>query len=197
MSSTSVNEWDAAAASFDDAADHGLRDPAIRTAWRALLSTVLPPPPARVADLGCGTGTLTVLMADMGYAVDGLDFSAPMLEQARVKAAGRSAVSFELGDAAHPPLAAASYDVVLSRHVLWALPDPVAGLTRWDGLLAPGGRLVLIEGCWRTGVGLRAVDVAEILATLGRPADITRLPDPRLWGREITDHRYVIVSRGA
>ena len=32
-----MNDWDAAAATFDDEADHGLRDPAVRAAWAALL----------------------------------------------------------------------------------------------------------------------------------------------------------------
>ncbi len=130
--------WDAEAATFDDAPDHGLRDPSIRAAWRQLLLTHLPHAPARVADLGFATGTLSVLLADEGYTVDGVDFSAAMVERARIKAADRENVSFVLGDAAHPPLAAGEYDVVLCRHVLWALPDPSAVLARWVKLLTPG-----------------------------------------------------------
>ena len=57
--------WDEQVASFDDEADHGLRDIQTREAWRRLLGSVLPPPPAEVADLGCGTGSLSVLMASM------------------------------------------------------------------------------------------------------------------------------------
>src|SRR6185503_11553456 len=49
--------WDGAAAGFDEAADHGLRDPAVRAAWRALLANLLPPAPAAVLDMGCGTGS--------------------------------------------------------------------------------------------------------------------------------------------
>lgn len=74
--------WDLEAASFDAELDHGLADPDTRAAWRDLLLDVLPPAPARVADLGCGTGTLARLLVDEGYTVDGLDFSPEMIRRA-------------------------------------------------------------------------------------------------------------------
>ena len=74
--------WDAEAPSFDDAADHGLRDPAVRDAWRALLRSVLPAPPTDVVDLGCGTGSLSVVLAEAGYTVTGIDFSWEMIAAA-------------------------------------------------------------------------------------------------------------------
>ena len=120
--------WNTEAATFDEAADHGLADPGCREAWRRLMLDVLPPAPARVADLGCGTGTLSLLLAEQGYAVDGLDFSPAMVQRARAKAG--HVATFTQGDAAEPPLDHAAYDVVLSRHVLWALPDPAVGLAR-------------------------------------------------------------------
>lgn len=65
-------QWDLDAASFDDEPDHGLTDPRTRAAWRDLLVGVFPPAPARVADLGGGTGTLTRLLIDDGYTIDEL-----------------------------------------------------------------------------------------------------------------------------
>jgi 2-polyprenyl-3-methyl-5-hydroxy-6-metoxy-1,4-benzoquinol methylase len=61
--------WDGQAASFDDDPDHGLRDPAVRQAWADLLLPLLPPAPAHVVDLGCGTGSLAVLLAQHGNRV--------------------------------------------------------------------------------------------------------------------------------
>jgi SAM-dependent methyltransferase len=78
-------QWDIEAASFDDEPDHGLADPRTRAAWRDLLLGALPPVPARVADLGCGAGTLTRLLTDEGYAVDGVDLSPEMIRRARAK----------------------------------------------------------------------------------------------------------------
>jgi SAM-dependent methyltransferase len=186
--------WDAEAEAFDEAADHGLRDPGVRAAWRSLLVSLVPAPPARVADLGCGTGTLSLLLADEGHAVDGVDFSPAMVTRARAKGEGRRDVRFVVGDAAAPALVRAAYDVVLCRHVLWALPDPAAALRRWVDLLAPGGRLVLVEGRWSTGAGLSAAETVALVEATGRPAELLRLPEPVYWGRDITDERYVVRS---
>lgn len=184
--------WDGEAASFDDEPDHGLADPNTRAAWRDLLLGVLPPAPARVADLGCGTGTLARVLVDAGYAVDGLDFSPEMIVRAQVKV---PEARFVIDDAADPDLTEATYDVVLCRHVLWALPDPEAVVKRWSRLLALGGSLVLIEGSWATGAGLSAREAQRIVRTTRGEAEVTHLPDPIYWGKEIDDERYLLVSR--
>ncbi|WP_240641192.1 class I SAM-dependent methyltransferase [Nocardioides ferulae] len=188
--------WDAQAPTFDEAPDHGLRDPLVRRAWRALLADLLPAAPARVADLGCGTGTLAALLAGDGYVVDGLDLSGEMVRLAREKTAALPDVSVTCADAARPPLSPGTYDVVLSRHVLWALPDPADVLARWVALLAPGGRLVLIEGSWWTGAGLTAAQTTALVASTGREAELRPLEDPALWGGPIRDERYAVVSAG-
>ncbi|RYP85016.1 methyltransferase domain-containing protein [Nocardioides guangzhouensis] len=188
--------WDAEAATFDDEPDHGLGDHETRDAWRALLLSVLPPAPARIADLGCGTGTLAVLLAAEGYAVDGLDVSPEMVARARAKAAAaRVPVRARVGDANAPGLDPASYDVVLSRHVLWAMDDPPDALGRWVDLLRPGGRLVLIEGSWSTGAGITRQEAAALVLGTGRHAEVLPLPEPVYWGKAITDDRYLVVSR--
>jgi SAM-dependent methyltransferase len=70
-----------------------------------------------------------------------------MLERARAKAddAGASIV-FVHGRAEEPP--PGPFDVVIERHVLWTLPDPVSTLRAWRAVTRPGGRLVLLEGSW-------------------------------------------------
>jgi SAM-dependent methyltransferase len=191
-----MTDWDAEAAAFDDEPDHGLRDPAVRAAWAELLRARLPAPPADVVDLGCGTGSLAVLLAEAGHRVAGLDLSAPMVAgaEAKARAAGVDA-AFRRGDAAAPPYPLGSADVVLARHVLWALADPDEALRRWVGLLRPGGRLVLIEGRWSTGAGLTADETRALVRRHRREAEVERLDDPALWGRAIDDDRYVLVSR--
>lgn len=184
--------WDREAASFDDEPDHGLADAGTRAAWRDLLVGVLPPAPARIADVGCGTGTLTRLLTDEGYAVDGLDFSAEMIRRARSKV---PEATFMVGDAADPTLEPAAYDAVVCRHVLWAMPDPVAALARWVALLDPRGILVLVEGRWGTGAGLRAADAERIVRTARRDVSVRHLPEAVLWGKDIDDERYLLVSR--
>lgn len=188
--------WDRAAATFDEEPDHGLRDPATRQAWTALMESLLPARPAKVLDMGCGTGSLSVLIAGLGYAVTGVDLSPAMIAQARAKAeADGHTIDFQLMDGAEPSLAPGIFDVLVCRHLLWALPQPAAVLRRWAALLRPAGRLVMIEGRWGTGAGLA---VSEILAALppalapGRVRDLTQRP--LLWGRPVTDERYAIVA---
>lgn len=186
--------WDREAQTFDEAADHGLADPACREAWRALLLEHLPPAPARIADLGCGTGTLSLLLSEEGHDVDGLDLSPEMVRRAQDKAG--HVATFVEGDASRPPFEAGAYDVVLSRHVLWAMPSPADALGRWIDLLRPDGRLLLVEGNWVTGAGLSAEQTVELVEATGRPAMLRRMPEPVFWGREITDDRYLVVSAG-
>jgi SAM-dependent methyltransferase len=207
--------WDEVADDFDDQPDHGLIDPEVRGAWIALLRSVLPAGPCQIADLGCGTGTLSVLLAGLGHRVHGIDLSTRMLDRAVAKSAGlsharspggsaraarpRAAVagagaSFARGDAARPPLRARSFDVVLARHVLWTLPDPTAVLARWAALLAPDGRLVLIEGRWSTGAGIEAARMCDLVRPVCGDPEVRPLSDPRYWGGPITDERYALVA---
>lgn len=194
--------WDAAAAGFDAEPDHGLRDSELRQAWAELLHAYLPPPPASVLDLGCGTGSVSFLLAELGHAVTGVDFSGAMIALAKAKAAdglpagaGPRRPEFHIMDAAEPAFAPESFDVLLCRHLLWALPAPAQVLRRWTALLKPGGRLLLIEGRWHTGSGLQA---AEITAMLPAALVLTGGHDlsvhPIYWGKPVDDERYILVA---
>lgn len=156
----------------------------------------LPVASASIADLGCGTGSISVLLAEWGHSVVGLDISTQMIEIARNKAqtAGVSA-SFVHGGAAAPPLPSASFDVVLARHVLWALDDPAAALRRWAALLKSGGLMLLIEGQWSTGAGLPAAQSTRLVQNLRDHVEVQRLTDPALWGKRVNDERYLLISR--
>jgi ubiquinone/menaquinone biosynthesis C-methylase UbiE len=70
-----------------------------------------------------------------------------MLELARGKAAAQGlAVRFETADAENLPYPAGSFDLVISRHVLWTLPNPEAAIADWLRVLRPGGRLAIVDG---------------------------------------------------
>ena len=190
--------WDAEAERFDEEPDHGLRDPAVRAAWGRLLLEHLPAPPADVLDLGCGTGSLTVLLAEAGHRVHGVDLAPNMVAAARAKiAAAGVTATVEVGDATDPPGGPGAYDVVLTRHVLWALPDPSAALARWARLLRPGGRLLLVEGSWWTGGGLTAAETERLVRPYASDVRAVRLTDPLLWGAPVEDERYLCVARTA
>jgi len=189
-------DWDAEAATFDDEPDHGLRDPQVRRAWAERLVSWLPARAGDLLDLGCGTGSLSLLAAEQGHRVTGVDSSPAMVDLARAKLAGRDA-AFLVGDATAPPVGEQRFDVVLVRHLLWALPDPGRVLRHWRELVRPGGRLVLVEGVWGTvsPVGLPADLLTDLLAPLAGEVRVERLSqDALLWGREVADERYAVVA---
>ena len=197
-SEASPHFWDRQASTFDDEPDHGLRDPDVRDAWRRLLRSLLPAPPAAIADLGCGTGSLSLLAATEGYRVTGIDFSVEMVAAAKAKAKATDAfvaASFRQGDVSDPDLAPASLDAIVVRHVTWALPEPATAIRRWARLLREGGRLVLIEGRWSTGAGISSRRLERIVRPILPTCEVQPLTDERLWGGPIDDERYVIVAR--
>ncbi|MFL5799588.1 MAG: class I SAM-dependent methyltransferase [Actinomycetota bacterium] len=142
--------WNEDAATYDDTPSHAATDPVEAAAWRAALLRFLPPPPARVLDVGAGTGSMTVLAAGLGHRLTALDLSEEMLDRARRKAEARGLeVEFRVGSGAEPP--PGPFDAVMERHVLWTTMDPAAALGAWLGVTAPAGRLVLFEGIWHPG----------------------------------------------
>ncbi|MHA6631457.1 class I SAM-dependent methyltransferase [Pseudonocardia sichuanensis] len=205
--------WDAAAPGFDDEPDHGLRDQKTREAWSALLDAWLPPAPAAVLDVGCGTGSLSALLAEAGHRVTGVDLSPRMVEQARAKLAARDLPGrFLVGDAAAPRTGNERFDVLLARHLLWTLPDPQAALSEWVTRVRPTGTLVLVEGRWReagqTGVpyvagpetlpwhqGIAAEDLAAVVRPLVTELRTVPLDNAALWGKHVTDERFALLAR--
>src|SRR5438067_2362406 len=158
--------WDADAVTYDHSPSHAASDPVEAAVWRGLLRRHLPPPPARVLDVGAGTGAMSLLAAALGHSVTALDLSPAMLERAREKAAaGGFDLRTVVASASEPP--DGPFDAVVERHVVWTSPDPGAALTAWR-TVAPGGRLVVFEGIWnRSSPSSRARGrAAELLRSL-------------------------------
>jgi SAM-dependent methyltransferase len=106
---------------------------------------------ARVADIGCGQGTSTILMAERfpASAFTGFDHSDALIATARKAAADAGVsgwVSFEVADATSFPAAPApGYDLVTFTDCLHDLGDPVAAAAHAREALAPGGTVMIIE----------------------------------------------------
>ena len=100
-------------------------------------------------DVGCGTGTLLAALAARvpGVALAGADPSAGMLAVARAKLAAFPRRTLVRADAAALPFPRGAFDVVVSTSVLHYLADPAAALREWTRVLAPGGRVVVVDWC--------------------------------------------------
>lgn len=144
--------WSANADRYHRWGDLAYGHPDYRSAWVDALADLVGHPrrdgssALRVADIGTGTAEIALLLAEMGHDVTGYDIAPGMLQKARSKAgAAGIAVRFARGDAYDLPLADGSVDVVINKMVFWTLYDPPRALREWRRVLAPGGRIVVID----------------------------------------------------
>ena len=138
--------WNAVAGDYDcDPGNVAAPGTPAYTAWTQAIGAVLPNAPSDVLDVGTGTGYVASIAAELGHRVTGLDLSEKMLAVARAKAldAGLE-VCFETGDAVAPRLPAASFDVVITRSLIWTLRELETAFCAWHALLRSGGRVVII-----------------------------------------------------
>jgi ubiquinone/menaquinone biosynthesis C-methylase UbiE len=105
------------------------------------------PPVGSVLDLGCGTGEIIVRLAGKFSAASftGVDLEKSHLQRAaeRCSAFG-DRVTFQEGDALALPFPDQTFDLVICRHMLQAIPDAGRVLSEIRRVLRPGGRMHLI-----------------------------------------------------
>ena len=98
-------------------------------------------------DVGCGTGEITARLAGKfpQATFTGVDLEEAHLGRARARCASfGSRVRFEKGDALALPFGDATFDLVVCRHLIQAVPDAQRVLAEIGRVLRPGGRIHLI-----------------------------------------------------
>jgi SAM-dependent methyltransferase len=109
--------------------------------------TAVAPNGARVLEVGCGPGRLSIRLAQHGFDMTGLDLDPAMIERARANA-DRSAdggrrPSFLVGDVASLAFPDGSFDLVVSTLSMHHWVDPAAGLAEIARVLRSDGRALI------------------------------------------------------
>jgi len=113
----------------------------------AILAAAGEGPFDQLVDLGAGTGRMLTLLGDRAKRAVGLDLSRQMLNIARgnVAAAGLTACELRHGDILGTGLADGAADLVVVHQVLHYLGEPAAAVSEAARLVAPGGRLLIVD----------------------------------------------------
>jgi len=169
---------------------------------RAIADLLTDRPLGALLDIGTGTGRMLELFASHADSAIGIDRSSEMLRLARVKLeeAGISGASLRQGDMYALPLGDRSADSIILHQVLHFAQQPGAAIAEAARVLAPGGRLLVIDFAQHDREELREQDAHLRLgfaddamrgwfAAAGLELDRTE----RLEGGELT----VILWRGA
>lgn len=136
--------FNAHAGSWDEMRSLHAGEAAVEAAIAALLQTE---PIGRLADIGTGTGRMLELFAPHSASALGLDRSPEMLRLARAKlaASGLEHVELRQGDMYALSLPDGRVDTALLHQVLHYAQAPEAALAEAARLLAPGGRLLVVD----------------------------------------------------
>ena len=124
-------------------------------------------PGGAVLDVGCGTGVLTLALAERGFEVVAVDHSPEMLAIARRKAAeaGLSPrIRFEEGDVTRLRFADDSFAGATAQGVLHHLADPAASLDEIKRVVRPGGFVFVSEPCLEQTPPSKATEAALRIA---------------------------------
>ena len=137
-------------------------------------------PGARLLDVGCGAGQLSLIAARAGAKVTGCDIATNWLEQARTRAAAEGLdITFEEGDAEALPYKDGQFDAVVSMLGAMFAPRPELVAAELTRVCRPGGIIAMAN--WTPG-GF----IGQMFKTIARHIAPSGMPSPTLWGDEAT-----------
>ncbi len=139
---------DTARSYFDELAGRFGKDYVPGRSWKALAEALIKSLNyRRVADLGAGEGTLSQLLAQRAEKVIAIDLSPKMVEYAQSLAItnGLPNLEFRIGDIEDPPIEEKSIDLAILSQALHHAEQPQKAIDSAYRLLAPGGRIIILD----------------------------------------------------
>ncbi len=158
--------WTQDSAGYDEMIKEQLSNKKEVAYWMKELKHVLGDEPKDILDVGCGPGFLTIIMKRLGHRVKAIDGSAGMVRCAAGNfAAAGMEVNVQEEDAVElPDESSSSYDVIISRDVVWTLYDPQKAFERWREVLKPGGNVIIYDGNYRRDQNSLKITLWKVLS---------------------------------
>jgi len=103
--------------------------------------------PLDVLDIGTGPGFFPILLGREGHSVTAIDYTQAMLDMAKKNCAELGIeAKLERMDAQNLTFQDSSFDLVISRNLVWDLERPLHAYKEWFRVLRPNGKIIVIDG---------------------------------------------------
>ena len=142
-----IHGWDISAKGYsenvvvDDFVEPG------KTIWANLITSIAPNDgPLKILDVGTGPGVFATILTLAGHDVTGIDISTAMLDEARKNSAKHGVYpDYQIMDSENLTFAENTFDMIVSRNVVWIMEKPEEAYASWLKCLKPSGRIVVFD----------------------------------------------------
>lgn len=141
------NYWNMRAEGYSASNRTELESEAVQTWMETIMRYAPEGESLSVLDIGCGPGFFSIIMAQNGHRVTSVDYSDEMLKQAMKNAEDYGVViKCQRMDAQNLEFEDESFDLIITRNVMWCLEQPERAYKEWLRVLRKGGKIINCDG---------------------------------------------------